>query len=165
MIAACIWLAIIVAYIYGVYKYDIYGLHKQKGAFRQFCIDFLGHFARKQFVESVHQDTGSAEIRYGFQLFGHRFFYFKVPLDKIESVSWGMGQDHRWSVDIWFDHDGAEDQKRQIWSHNFHEVGPSRRSEKKTEAFALALVDFLCRAGATLVQDEDFTKTWRNAKA
>lgn len=158
MIAACIWLAIMVAYVYFLYK---------EGAFRNLRINFLlGFFARKQFVESVPLDTGFVEIRYGFKLFGHRFFYFKVPLDKIESVAWGMGQDHMCAVSISFDHDDPEERQKQEKLGNRRPnldsctIGPSMRNEKKTEAFCLAFVDFLYRAGATLVQAEDFPNIW-----
>lgn len=150
IIAAWIWLAIMAAIFCRLYR---------EGAFRNFPIDILGFLAPRQFLESIFQDTGSVEIRYGFQLFGHRFFYFTVPLDKIISVAWGMGQDHRWTVHIWHEQ-GFPDatQARQHPGHKVYTVGPPRKDEKKAETLGLALVDFLRQAGATLMRgDNDHT--------
>jgi hypothetical protein len=157
MIASCLWLAIL--------GFGIWLRCKQQGGLREVLLDCLDLFARRQFVESVPRGDGSVEIRFGFQLFGFRTLRFNVPLDKIETVEWSPGQAPKyWCVFIWFDHDIPElSQKRrqQKWVHkpdqDVYSVGPSRR-KKTTAAFGLAFVEFLCRAGATLVRrDGDCT--------
>jgi hypothetical protein len=153
IIAACIWLAITALIIWSI--------QKNEGSFGKFRIDFLGFYARKQFVESIPQDTGVVEIRFGFQLFGHRLYNFSVSLDKIESVRWvPYYSSNCMFIALNFDIDDPEvSQRRQKIGYrkpdqDVYVVGPSR-SKKKTEAFGRAFVDFLRRAGATLVQGED----------
>lgn len=146
--ASCIWLALITLIVYG-------GLKDEKSG-----LEVLGFFARKQFVESILQENGSIEIGYGFQLFGYRFFYNKVPLDKIDTVKWSPGQAPRfWSVCVWYyPDDPAKSLQRQKWSPKPDQdvfcVGPSRL-KNDTATFGLAFVDFLRRAGANLVPGAD----------
>ncbi len=84
VIVPCIWLAIMGFFIWSAYR--------ECGSVRQLLANFLGLFALRQFVESVPQASGAVEIRFGFKLFGHRFFYLTVPLDKIERIEWSTGQ-------------------------------------------------------------------------
>ncbi|MHB0960100.1 MAG: hypothetical protein ACYC0X_19805 [Pirellulaceae bacterium] len=154
IIVSCIWLAFII--------WSIWTASKDDGGFRRWLINILGVFARKQFVESINHNAGSVEIHLGYQLFGCRLFYFQVPLDQIETVEWGPGQGgpRWWQVCIWYDHhDPKKRLERQKWGfrkpdQDVYCVGPSMRKEK-TEAFGLTFVDFLCRAGATLVRGTD----------
>ena len=133
--------------IWGV-CWSIWDRYKRDGGSKEFYRDVLGLIARKHFLESLPQDDGSVEIRYGFQLRGHRYFYFKVPLEKIESVRWHRGQAPRdWTVFIQSDHFGS--------SHfGLYQIGPTR-GVKKTDALGLAIIDFLGRAGARFVEGED----------
>lgn len=146
---SCIWLAFMV--------WQVRAACKEQGGFRKCLIHVLGFFARKHSVESVRQETGSVEIRFGFQLFGRRLAYLNLPLQKIETVEWNPGQNPRlWHVFIWFDHDDIEKSRmRSKWSRKpdqeIYGVGTSG-PKKKAEALGLALVDFLIRAGAMLVQ-------------
>ena len=94
------------------------------------------------------QSDGSIEIRYGFRLFGRRYFFLKVPLDKIESVMWRPGQGGSWTVLIRCDDERVK--------YGIASIGPSR-GVKKTEDLGLAIVDFLRDAGANLVEGEDET--------
>ena len=80
----CIWLAFI--------AWSTWSTCKQQGGPNKCIINFLGLLAYKQFVQCVSQNIASVEVRFGYQLFGYRFFYLKVPLEKIEKVHWGPGQ-------------------------------------------------------------------------
>ena len=120
--------------------------YKSGGGFREFGRDFLSFFARKHFLESVPQSDGSVEIRYGFRLFGHRWLFLKLPLDKIEGVSWRPGQGGSWTVFIQCNDDR--------FTYGTTTIGPSG-GVNKIEDLGLAIVDFLCRAGAKLVEGED----------
>lgn len=105
IIVSCIWLAFM--------AWSTWVAYKRQGGSRKCLINFLGFFARKQFAESIRQETSSAEIRFGYQLFGRRLFYFNVPLHKIETVEWSPGQNPElWNVFIWFDHDDPETSQR-----------------------------------------------------
>lgn len=148
---SCIWLAFVAL--------GVRGTCKGQGGVRKCLINFLGYLACKQFVESIRHDTGAVEIGFGYQLIGCRLLYLKVPLDKIEYVDWRPGQAPGiWHVFIWFDHDDAErnmkSKSRRKSDLNIYQVGPSRR-KKRTEALGRAFVEFLCRAGATMVQGQD----------
>jgi len=153
IIASSIWLIFITIMIWTACK--------KAGSLRNFLINRLGDMAGRQFVESTPQDAQPIEIRFGYQLFGHRFIQRTIALDKIESVEWcpgqatGMtGRDMKdWSVYLWFDHDDPT--KRKKWSRkpdqDIYVVGPSKRWED-TDAFGRSFVGFLCAAGAVLVQ-------------
>jgi len=149
--ASCVWLAIMAVWIWSNCK---------GRGYRQCFHALVGLFARRHLVESEHRETGVIEIRFGYCCFGRRFFDFKVPLHKIETVEWSPGQAPRyWSVFVWFDHDDPEKSLRERkWrrkpDQDVYVVGPSRRKQK-TEAFGLALVGFLRRAGAAFVRGED----------
>jgi hypothetical protein len=153
MVLACVWLAIMALLIWGTCK--------NQGGFRMCLVNFFGFFSHRQFVESVPRETGSVEIRFGYRLFGRRLFYLTVALGKIESVNWSPGQNPSlWNVFIWFDHDDPQKSLtnqscgRKKPGQDIYQVGPSRR-RKKTEAFGMALVDFLRRAGAAMIQEEN----------
>ncbi|MHC4911379.1 MAG: hypothetical protein ACYTE5_00025 [Planctomycetota bacterium] len=134
---------------------------------RQFLINILGSFASKHFAESISGTKHPTEIRFGFRLLGHRYFYLTIPLDKIETVEWDTGQAtdlaghdmNDWHITIWFDHDDpSKSQKQQDWhrkpDQDVYIVGPHRRKEDAV-AFGRSLLDFLRQAGASLVKGQD----------
>jgi hypothetical protein len=157
-IASSIWLVIVALLIRSVCN--------NRGGYRKFLVIVLG-FAGRQFMESVPQGVDSVEIRFGFTVFGHRFFYLKVPLNKIEMVRWQYGMHtaiarrdtNDWDVSIWLDYDDSEKNRKdqslsQTLARCVYTVSPPR-SKRKTVAFGLAFVEFLRKAGAMLVQGED----------
>ena len=94
-ITTCIGLVFVALIIYGLIRTGREYSEGYEGGFRKSFIDFLGLYARKQFVECIPQDSGSIEFRYGYKLFKHRFLYFTLPLEKIESVEWRLRAGHR----------------------------------------------------------------------
>ncbi len=150
IITPCIWLAFIAWRIWCNCKFE--------GGLRRWLVTFLGVIAHKQLVEAIPQATGSVEIRFGYRLLGRPLLYFKVPLDRIETVKWSHGQARSsWNVCIWFDHpEKGPPNKNCVRPEDMgvYCVGPSRGKEK-TEALGLAFVDFLSRAGATMVRGKD----------
>ena len=153
-ILPCIWLAIMASGIMLV-------LH-QEGGFRRLLINTLGFFSfKQQFVESVVQNNSSVEIRFGYQLFGRRLYYFTVPLSKIQEVEWSpMQNPHYWDVFVWYDHDdpekSLENQMSRKPDQDIYCIGLSFR-KKKAEAFGLKFVDFLLQNGAKLARQNDYT--------
>jgi hypothetical protein len=133
---------------------------------RRFLVNLLGNFASKHFAQSISADEHHAEIRFGYQFLGHRFFYMAIPIDKIETVEWSTGQAtdlagremNDWHVVLWFDHDDpARSQKQQMLGkpdQDVYIVGP-HGSREKTAAYGQSFLDFLRQAGATLVPGEN----------
>ncbi len=149
LISSSVWLLLVT----GV----IWSRCREEGV-RKFLINLRGVFASKQFVESISGGTHPTEIRFGYQLLGHRHFYLRLRVDKIETVDWRFGQAN-WCVCLWFDHDDpAKSEKKQKWhvkpDQDIYIVGPCRRKED-TAALGHSFVDFLRQAGASLVRGED----------
>jgi hypothetical protein len=124
------------------------------GNLSKWTIDYLGCLAGKHFAEIASLDSQPQQIRFGFELLGHRFVQRSVSLDKIESVEWGPEQARKyWNIALWFKHDDPT--KRNEWTVKPDQdaciVGPSQRKEA-TEVLALAFVDFLRSAGVPLVR-------------
>ena len=144
VIPSAIWLLLVTAVICAICRDE------------EFLRYLLGGFASTQFVERVTAETQLAEIRFGYQLFGRRYFYLKLPVGKIEAVDWTIGQAGEWHVGLWSDHDDPA--KHEEWSgkpdQDVYIVGPPG-SKEEAETFGLSLVDFLCNAGASLVRGED----------
>jgi hypothetical protein len=144
IITSCLFLLTIGGVIYGLFRC----LVLERGGYREFCWDALGFIARKYFLESSQQDGGSVLIRYGFQLFGHRYIRYEVPLDSIETVAWPPEQAPLFRT-VYIDR---------------CPIGPSRLVDS-TEGLGLRIVEFLCRAGAGLVEGRDEATYVRAASA
>lgn len=122
-----------------------------------FFINFLGKFSLRQFVER-NQTT---EIRFGYQLAGYRLLYFKIPVNKIESVEWKPGQASEragrdmndWYVSLWFDHDDPIKSQKKLGlrkpDQDVYVVSSARRRED-TEFFGMAFLNFLQESGVFL---------------
>jgi hypothetical protein len=157
MIASAIWLLLVVLAIWTICKMD--GLARV-------LVNVLGCFASRQFVESLCEGAGHARIGYGYELFGRRYFYLTVPVEKIALVDWHTGQGSErlgrdindWNVVVWYDHDDPVERQKREGTRNPDQdlciVGPSG---PKSEIAALghSLVDFLCKAGASLRPGKD----------
>jgi hypothetical protein len=153
IIASVIWLALVTTILWTPAK--------RAGGLRRFLTNCLGELFGRNFVEAVSLDAPAKEIRFGYELFGHRFIQHSVAIDKIESIEWKTGQatdmagrDMKdWSVCLWFDHgDPVKSEKKRKWrkpDQDISIVGPARRKEI-TEAFGLSFVTFLRAAGAQL---------------
>ncbi|MEN6367827.1 MAG: hypothetical protein ABFC88_13545 [Thermoguttaceae bacterium] len=151
VVVSCIWLALMTLIFWNTCR--------QEGGYRKVIVNILGFFARKHFVDIVP----SNEVRFGFQLFSHRFLYQNVPLGKIDSVGWSPGQNPAfWHVSLWFDHDNPQTSAaKRKWNlkkpdQDVYCFGPSRRKEK-IESFGLDFVAFLLRNGVMLVRRDDCT--------
>ena len=145
----CIWLAIVAILTWIEYH----------GRVRERLICLLGVLSQEHFLQCVSNDAGSLDIRYGYRLFGHRLYYFTVPLHKIESLEWAPSQNPAlWNVVVWYDHDDLERSLRckglRKPDQDPLHIGPSRGKEK-IQIVGLAVLEFLRRAGARLVQGKD----------
>lgn len=119
---------------------------------RSFALMWVGNLAGRHFVESEPSSNRPTEIRFGFQLFGYRFVEQKVSLEKVESVEWNPARDQKYSVLLWFKHDGP----LRTWQkpdQRFYAVGPALRKEDR-EALGLSFVKFLQSAGVPMVRGE-----------
>jgi len=67
------------------------GMCKERGI-RRFLINLLGAYALRQFIWTLPKGNGATEIQFGYRLLGHRFAYFGVPVNRIDSVEWHTGQ-------------------------------------------------------------------------
>jgi hypothetical protein len=125
-----------------------------EGGIGTFAINRLSDLVGRHFAEITSLDDHSKEVRFGFQLLGHRFIQKCVSLDKIESVEWSPGQAKKyWNIGLWFKK--ADLTKRNEWAVKPDQdvciVGPSQRKEA-TETLVLTFVDFLLSADVTLVR-------------
>ncbi len=157
-IPSILWLALVGTIIFGFLK--------EFGP-KQVLIEVMGFFAPKQFIWTVPRDDTTKEIHYGFQVFGHRFSYWKIPADKITEVYWNTGQTthqvgrdmNDWSVVVWYEHnDPAKTLKREKYSKNpdqeLYLIGPPGKKEDTT-AFGHSLLDLLRKSGVSLIPSED----------
>lgn len=144
-IVPCVWLTFI--------AWSSWHACQRQGGFRRWIVNIMGVFVPRHFMESISQDSGSAQIRLGYRLFGKTLLYFTVYLDRIEAINWGEGQGgpRDWSVFIYFHGDVPA---RNWGSLKCDRIGTSR-GKKKAEAFGLAVVEFFCRAGATMVRGKN----------
>lgn len=143
----------------------LFGFCKERGS-HQVLTEILGAFARQQFVWAFPTGTGHTEIRFGYQIFGMRRFYFVIPADRIESVNWSTGQASHmsgrdmddWSVAVWYDHgDPALSQKHKSWRKPDQEVHIVGLTGSKSEVAASghAFLNFLRESGVRLVPGEN----------
>lgn len=163
LIPSLIWLALIASYVWST------------GGLRSFLLGQLGLFGQ-HFFEWGPPDGEPRDVRFGFQLLGHRFLEKRIPLDKIESVEWCTGQAtdiagremNDWQVWVWFDHDdpkrGEAQRKRRYRKpdQDLYGVDPSGPRDR-TEALCLSLVSLLRRAGVDLIQGASATCFVRQA--
>ena len=128
-----------------------YGLlcepYEHIGGFRRLRVGFLSSLTPRHFLECMPTSDGTVEIRYGFRLFGRGHFIIMLPLHGIENVHWRPGQAPLlWHLWITCNHPELK--------YGIVQIGPERRVDR-TESLGLAVVDFLRRAGANLVEGDD----------
>jgi len=86
---------------------------------RQLSLRISGIFALKEFLEAVSGEGEPTTIALGFQLFGKRFYYFRVSPKQIAEVRWSPGQASSksgkdladWQVALWLDRDAVGQRK------------------------------------------------------
>jgi hypothetical protein len=143
-VVSCVWLAMV--------RYASKAICKFHGGGRQFLINHLGVFANKQLLEIAPQDAGSVEFRYGYELFGRRLCYYRMPLDAIVKVEWQpVCSDATWRVFLSIVQSDAVTNQR---TYDLYDIGPGS-AKPTTDLFGRALVDFLSRAGVALTPGED----------
>jgi hypothetical protein len=135
------------------------------GGIRGYLIDWLAVFAGRDFVSVPQEDTHQARIRFGYDLFGRRFYQKDIGFDRIESVEWSTGQAtsragrdmNDWSVTLWYDHGDSERSKKHHMlrkpDQNIYIVGSSRPKED-TATLGKEFVSFLSGVGVLLVRGE-----------
>jgi len=157
LITSAIWLSFVVALLTGAIA--------ASGGVRQFMIEQLGAFSRKQFAAIERQQSGPPLICFGYRRFGRHFYFLKVRIDAIEALDWHLGQassisgkdENDWSVVLWFDRSrlrSVSNPYLRRLHYRVYTVGPYG-TKQQIESFALSLLEFLRRAGAKLAQGED----------
>lgn len=147
-ILCCLWLAWIAS--------GLWEVHRSKGGYHQLFISMLSFFARMHFVESVPQESGPAEIRFGFRLFGRCLYYNRMSLDKIATVEWRPAPSNPlwWGVLLWRERNGLPADDDPKHNQDIYVVGPVT-DLKAADTLGLALVEFLRHAGAQLDQRDN----------
>ena len=141
------------------------GIRKEGGLIR-FLNHHLGELLGRHYAEVPAHDPPSREIRFGYELLGHRFVKQSISIDAIETVEWCTGQAtsmagrdmHDRHVCLWYDHgDPAKSEKQRKWHRKPDQdvfiVGPST-PKQRADALGIQFVEFLRDAGALLVQTE-----------
>jgi len=149
----CLWTAVIPSLIWLAFiAMCIKSSARQTGGLRPFLVNVAGDLFGKKFAEWNPEEPQPQCIRFGFQLAGHRFIQKNVEVGKIESISWHTGQASSmagrdvgdWKVWLYLD-SGVQKP-----DHVRYGIGPAVRKDR-TEAFGLAFVSFLRKAGIDLV--------------
>jgi hypothetical protein len=157
IIPSTIWL-LLVGFMLG-------GFIKTDGC-KKITTDILGASSWNEFVRTVRWENGNSELQYGFQIFGRRFSYFTVAVEKIETVNWSTGQAssmagrdmNDWHVVVWYDHnDPAKSQKDDMLKKPDQDLCIIGMSGTKAETSALghSVLDLLRKTGATYTQGEN----------
>ena len=164
----CTWTAIIPSMIWLLLVGLIAGNLIKSKERKQFAIDVLGSFSRKEFIRAIATENGETTFQYGFKMFGKWFLYFAVAVRKIEAIEWNTGQASHfagkdmddWHVVVWYDHDDpaksqqARSYKSKKPDQELFIVGMSGKKET-TGAFGHALLGLLRDAGADFSQGEN----------
>lgn len=157
IIPSTIWL-LLVGFMAG-------GFIKTEGC-KKITTDILGAFSWNEFIRTVRCENGNRELQYGFQIFGRRFSYFTVAVEKIETVNWNTGQAssmagrdmNDWHVVVWYDHDDpVKSQKKHMLkkpNQDLYIIGMSG-AKAETAALGLSILDLLRKIGATFTQGEN----------
>jgi hypothetical protein len=162
LVASCLWLVLVTITVW-ISAQEACGL-------RSVFISHIGSLLGRYFVEVDSVETPLGSLRFGFQLFGHRFVEWSVPLDSITLVKWSTGQAsgiagrdmNDWHVTLRFNHSDpakAEVQRQRQYTkpeQELHSIGPSAPKDH-AETFGLALIDFLRDAGVDFVQGAEPT--------
>jgi hypothetical protein len=153
IIASSLWLLLVGAVLFSFCKLHGIGM---------LLTGALGAFARKQFAWAFPTAAGQTEIRFGYQIFGVRHFYFAPPAGNIESVNWRTGQASAmagrdvddWSVALWYDPRDTDKipgkVKLRKLDQEVYIVGLSG-PRNKVAAFGQKFLTFLSDAGVRLV--------------
>ncbi len=152
VLAPVLWLLIVAALVWQ-------GIEEQ-GSFRQFVVSVMAVFAGREYIEISPFNVQSRTITVGTQICALRSIQWSLPFDKVVSVQWNTGQAtgmagrdmNDWHLSLWYKDDSTKRKSRKPGQY-VHVIGPSRRKED-TEAFGLAFVDFLRRAGLPLIRGE-----------
>ena len=139
---------------------------REAGSVRMYLTDWLAAFAARKFVLFPPETTHQAFIRFGYELFGRRFYQKDIDIERIESVEWSPGQatgmagrDMKdWSVTLWYDHGDPERSKRHHMlrkpNQDVYIVGPSKRKED-TALLGREFISFLSGIGVHLKQSTE----------
>ncbi len=146
LIQSGVWLLLVGAVTWGCFQ--------GSGGWRLLLIKFVGLFTTRHSIVHVADGDRPAEVWFGYRVFGRRFDYVRVPVDKIKSVDWHTGQlsdqagrdVNDWRVMVWFYREKA--------GRDLHFVS-SEGPKEDVAAFGLELVAFLRDAGAKLVEGDD----------
>jgi hypothetical protein len=140
----------------GIVAFALFVILHQEGV-RQSVVALLGAFSRHDFVEAAREGDRTV-IGFGFTLFSLRFYYVRVPAERVASVCMGSGQGTAlagrdmddWHVTIWYDDPDAPPKSYAILPANeLHIIGPSR-AKATTEEWFRAFIAFLRAAGVEL---------------
>ncbi len=159
LVCSGVWLIIVIAVVWG--------FARQEGGFGQLLVHVLGNYSQKHFLQ-IETDSAGPIFSYGYHFFGGRFYYLRVALDGITSLSWSAGQGSHmsgrdladWNVAIWFERSAT----RTPLEPNFPKrdtdlkiVGMSG-SRSEIDAFGNDIVQFLRSAGLALEPDAEGRK-------
>jgi len=157
IIPSVIWLLIV--------SWILWSGWRDAGGIRRCFCDWIAIFAGRRFAMSANDDAGQPSVRFGYELFGRRFYERTIPLYRIESVEWSPGQatsmaghDMKdWSVALWYDHGDPEKSKKHHMlrkpDQDVYIVGPSRPKED-TAALGEDFLSFLRAIGSTLLRGD-----------
>lgn len=130
------------------------------------AVAVLGMFSPRHFADARPTDDGTV-IGFGFQLFGHRFYYLRLTPDQVTSIDMSTGQAtahaghdmNDWSVALWYLPETGPTSAP--WpggrTDEVYIVGPSRARAEAVEWLA-EVVAFLRAAGVNLEPGEEETE-------
>jgi len=157
---ACSWTASLLWMIFVTLM--LAGSCYYKGGFERVRVSVLAHFSRQWFVRIEQGSNEQPLACFGFNLWGKRYYQFKVCLDGITKVDWSAGQAthlasrdvNDWSTWVWYDIDQVELADKPAGKDDqwLYQVMGSSGNRDVAEAMGQKLVEFLRDAGADLIE-------------
>ncbi|NQZ68746.1 MAG: hypothetical protein HRT89_11830 [Lentisphaeria bacterium] len=156
VVSSVLWLMIV-----GICVFSIISDQGVKRA----AVCILGVFSLDHFIDISGNDFSDRLVGYGFRCFGSRFYFDRVPLDRVTLITWSTGQTSfhagrdmdDWHVAIWYKPTPPQKSRVPFGRRSEEDLfildlwGPKMRIAE----FGKCIVELMIAANHSLVQGKD----------